>query len=171
VFERIRELKECTMLPMDCFYKELTEEEFAEVGKYNFDHPEAMDWSLIKETFHKLCNHEDVIVPNYNYKTCRRDPPGIEIKCTDLILFEGIFGLFDQSIRDTMDLKIFVHSDDDIRLLRRLKRDVLHRGRTVEGVIKSYNRFVKASYDEYIKPTMKHADIIVPRGAENDIAI
>lgn len=70
-----------------------------------------------------------------------------------------------------MDLKIFVHSDDDIRLLRRLKRDVLHRGRTVDGVIKSYNRFVKASFEEYIRPTMKHADIIVPRGAENDIAI
>jgi hypothetical protein len=70
-----------------------------------------------------------------------------------------------------MDLKIFVHSDDDIRLLRRLKRDVLTRGRTVEGVIKSYNRFVKAAYDEYIKPTMKHSDIIIPRGKENTIAI
>ena len=70
-----------------------------------------------------------------------------------------------------MDLKIFVHSDDDIRLLRRLKRDVLTRGRTVEGVIKSYNRFVKAAFDEYIKPTMKHSDIIIPRGKENTIAI
>jgi len=70
-----------------------------------------------------------------------------------------------------MDLKLFVHTDDDIRLLRRLKRDVLHRGRTVEGVIKSYNRFVKASYEEYIKPTMKYSDLIVPRGAENEVAI
>jgi uridine kinase len=69
-------------------------------------------------------------------------------------LFEGIFALFDETIREYMDLKVFVHSDDDIRLLRRLKRDVIHRGRTVEGVIKSYNRFVKASYDEYIKPVI-----------------
>eukprot|EP00347_Sterkiella_histriomuscorum_P022337 403330835 len=141
------------------------------VGKYNFDHPDAMDWPLIKETFYKLCNHQDVEVPNYNYQTCKRDSPGISVKCTDLILFEGIFALFEEQMRDIMDLKIFVHSDDDIRLLRRLKRDVLHRGRTVDGVIKSYNRFVKASYDEYIKPTMKYADIIIPRGAENDIAI
>lgn len=93
-----------------------------------------------------------MVIPNYNYLTCKRDEPGIEIKCTDLILFEGIFALFEPKIRDIMDLKIFVHSDDDIRLLRRLKRDVLHRGRSVEGVIKSYNRFVKISYDEYIKP-------------------
>jgi uridine kinase len=112
-----------------------------------------------------------VVVPNYNYKTCKRDPPGLHIKCTDIILFEGIFALFDCQLRDLMDLKIFVHSDDDIRLLRRLKRDVLSRGRTVEGVIKSYNRFVKAAYDEYIKPTMKHSDIIIPRGKENTIAI
>jgi uridine kinase len=101
-------------------------------------------------------------VPNYNYKTCKRDEPGHLIKCTDLILFEGIFALFDPKLREMMDLKVFVHSDDDIRLLRRLKRDVLERGRTVEGVIKSYNRFVKASFDEYIKP-------VRPFGFENFI--
>jgi len=111
-----------------------------------------MDWPLIKETFYKLCNNEDVEIPNYNYQTCKRDSPGIKIKCTDLILFEGIFTLIEEQMRDIMDLKIFVHSDDDIRLLRRLRRDVVYRGRTIDGVIKSYNRFVKASYDEYIKP-------------------
>lgn len=107
---------------------------------------------MIRETLSKLLNHEDVTIPNYNYATCKRDEPGILLKCTDIVLFEGIFGLFDRDLRDQMDLKIFVHSDDDIRLLRRLKRDVLHRGRTVEGVIKSYNKFVKASFDEFIKP-------------------
>lgn len=123
-----------------------------EVGKYNFDHPNAMDWPLIKTTFEKLSRREDVMIPSYNYKTCKRDPPGTIIKCTDIILFEGIFALYDPWLRDLMDLKIFVHSDDDIRLLRRLKRDVMTRGRTLEGVIKSYFRFVKASFDEYIKP-------------------
>jgi uridine kinase len=92
------------------------------------------------------------MIPKYNYKTCQRDPPGIKIKCCDLILFEGIFGLFDEELRNYMDLKIFVHSDDDIRLMRRLKRDVLHRGRSIEGVIKAYNRYVKVAYEEYIKP-------------------
>ena len=96
--------------------------------------------------------YEDVIVPNYNYSTCKRDEPGIPLKSSHLVLFEGIFALFDPQVREMMDLKIFVHTDDDIRLLRRLKRDVIHRGRTIEGVIKSYNRFVKQSFDKFIKP-------------------
>ena len=110
-------------------------------------------------------------VPKYNYKTCKRDPPGLLLKCTDILLFEGIFALYDDELRQRMDLKVFVHSDDDVRLIRRLKRDVMQRGRTVEGVIKAYNRFVKLAYEEYIKPTMKYSDIIVPRGKENTIAI
>lgn len=91
-------------------------------------------------------------MPNYNYKTCKREPPGILLKSSDIVLLEGIFALYDVGMREWMDLKVFVHSDDDIRLLRRLKRDVMERGRTVEGVVKAYNKFVKASYDEYIKP-------------------
>ena len=141
------------------------------MGSYNFDHPDAFDWELMRETLFKLVNHEDVILPRYNYKTCKRDQPGLPVKCCDLVLFEGIFALLDEKLRSFMDLKIFVHTDDDIRLVRRLRRDVIHRGRTVEGVIKSYNRFVKAAYEEYIKPTMRFSDIIVPKGAENDIAI
>ena len=105
-----------------------------------------MDWDLIYETFNKLMNGEDVVVPNYNFSTCLREEPGIKVKCTNLILFEGIFTLVDEYLRNHMDLKIFVHSDDDICLLRRLKRDVVHRGRSIQGVLKSYNRFVKNSF-------------------------
>ena len=124
------------------------------VGKINFDHPDAMDWDLIKLTFLKLLNNtQDVFIPRYNYVTCQRDLPGYWVKKgADLIIIEGIFALFDKDMREKMDLKIFVHCDDDIRLIRRIKRDVLERGRTIEGVIKSYNRFVKPSFDEYIKP-------------------
>ncbi|TNV84493.1 hypothetical protein FGO68_gene5304 [Halteria grandinella] len=130
-----------------------------------------MDWPLIRQTIGRLLKNEHVTIPNYNYATCKRDEPSIELKCTDIILFEGIFALIDEELRQMMDFKIFVHSDDDIRLLRRLKRDVIHRGRTIEGVLKAYNRFVKSAYDEYIKPTMKYSDIIVPKGGENQIAI
>jgi len=86
---------------------------------------------------------ENVTIPRYNYKTCKRDEPGIFVKCTDLILFEGIFALIDKEIRDIMDLKIFVDTDADIRLLRRITRDIVERGRGIEGVLKSYNRFVR----------------------------
>lgn len=72
-----------------------SDEEFENVGKYNFDHPNAFDWDLIRETFAKLCRREDIVIPRYNYKTCRRDEPGISLKCCDLILFEGIFALWD----------------------------------------------------------------------------
>ena len=112
-----------------------------------------------------------MLVLNYNYQNCKHVLTVLPIESSDLILFEGIFALLDPHLRSLMDLKLFVHTDDDIRLLRRLKRDELHRGRTVEGVIKSYNRFVKASFDEYIKPTMKYSDLIVPRGADNEVAI
>jgi uridine kinase len=93
-----------------------------------------------------------VIIPRYNYSTCKRDEPGIFVKCTDLILFEGIFALIDPELRDMMDLKIFVDTDADIRLLRRITRDIVERGRNIEGVLKSYNRFVRQAYIDFIKP-------------------
>ena len=125
------------------------------IGKYNFDHPSAFDWELMKETLYKLQNREDVIIPRYNYETCQRDQPGTLVKCTEIILFEGIFALLDKEIRDIMDLKIFVDTDADIRLLRRIKRDIVDRGREIEGVLKSYNRFVRHSYIDFIKPVSK----------------
>ena len=103
-------------------------------------------------------------IPDYNYVTCKRNVPGLLRKWSPLVIFEGIFGLYDKDINEMFDLKIFVHTDDDIRLARRLQRDIVERGRTVEGVLKSYHRYVKPAFSEFVKPTMKYADIIVPRG-------
>ena len=89
------------------------------------------------------------------------------LKAQPLVIFEGILALYEKRFRDLMDLTIFVLTDDDIRLSRRIKRDTAERGRTVEEVLAQYNRFVKTSYDEFIKPTMKYADIIVPKGKSN----
>lgn len=101
--------------------------------------------------------------------TCKRTEPGLKRPWSPLILFEGIFGLLDQQINEQfLDFKIFVHTDDDIRLARRMQRDIVDRGRTVEGVLKSYHRFVKPAFIEFVKPTMKYADIIVPRGRKFD---
>jgi uridine kinase len=96
--------------------------------------------------------------------TCKRTTPGLVKKWSPLVIFEGIFGLLDKQVNEMMDLKIFVHTDDDIRLARRLQRDIVDRGRTVDGVLKSYHRFVKPAFIEFVKPTMKYSDIIVPRG-------
>ena len=129
-----------------------SDEQMQNLGKYNFDHPDAFDWELAKKILKKLSLKQDVIIPRYNYKTCKRDQPGIQVKATDLILFEGIFALHDKEIRDMMDLKIFVDTDADIRLLRRINRDIVDRGRDIEGVLKSYNRFVRQAYIDFIKP-------------------
>jgi uridine kinase len=106
-----------------------SEDEIKNIGKYNFDHPDAFDWELARSIIKQLQQRQDVVIPRYNYNTCKRDEPGITVKCTDLILFEGIFALLDKEIRDMLDLKIFVDTDADIRLLRRITRDILERGR------------------------------------------
>ena len=152
------------MIPLDCFYKECTPEQMENIGQVNFDHPSMFDWELLKQTLYKLKAGESVIIPKYNYKTCKRDEPGIFTKWSPLIMFEGIFGLLDKEINTLLDLKIYVQTDDDIRLARRLERDISERGRTVEGVLKSYFRYVKPAFEEFVRPTVKYADIIVPRG-------
>ena len=149
----------------------------ANIGSVNFDHPSMFDWDLVRETLTLLKNGADVTIPDYDYVTCKRKPVGLTRTWSPLIIFEGIFGLLDHQVNEMMDLKIFVTTDDDIRLARRLMRDIVDRGRTVQGVLKSYNRYVKPAFDEFVKPTMKYADIIVPRGrpdltaAANQIAI
>ena len=122
IFARVRvgDYKQSTLIPLDCFYKECTEEQMENIGKVNFDHPSMFDWDLVKETFRKLKRGEDVIIPDYNYITCKRNNPGLYRKWSPLIIFEGIFGLYDNEVNEQMDLKIFVHTDDDIRLARRL---------------------------------------------------
>jgi uridine kinase len=93
------------------------------------------------------------------------------VQAQPLVIFEGILALYEQRFRDLMDLKIFVLTDDDVRLARRIQRDISERGRTIEDVLKQYNRFVKTAYDEFIKPTMRYADIIIPHGRSNTVAI
>ena len=114
------------------------------IASVNFDHPAIFDWELLREVLGDLREGKDVIIPDYDYKTCKRKQPGIKVEWSPLILFEGIFALLDGDInREFLDFKIFVHTDDDVRLARRMMRDIVERGRTVEGVLKSYHKFVK----------------------------
>mmetsp|Transcript_27120 Transcript_27120/g.26773 ORF Transcript_27120/g.26773 Transcript_27120/m.26773 type:complete len:139 (+) Transcript_27120:209-625(+) len=119
----------------------------------------------------KLLNGEEVNIPVYDYVNNRRSDTPIAAKPTRVIILEGIMALYDPKIRDMMDLKIFVHTDSDECLARRILRDTQYRGRDVLSVINQYRKFVKPAFDEFISPMMKHADIIVPRGAENKVAL
>jgi uridine kinase len=158
---------------MDSFYKPLTKDEQARahMSRYNFDHPDAFDFDLLLDTLKKLKNAEDVRIPHYSFVTHSRLETTDLIHRPEIILFEGIFALYDERIRNQMDMKVFVDTDDDLRLARRIRRDLAERGRDVTGVLDQYERFVKPAYDDYIAPTKRYADVILPRGKANSVGI
>nr|XP_008529504.1 PREDICTED: uridine-cytidine kinase-like 1 [Equus przewalskii] len=161
------------LLSMDSFYKVLTkqQQEQAAHNNFNFDHPDAFDFDLIVSTLKKLKQGKSVKVPIYDFTTHSRKKDWKTLYGANVIIFEGIMAFADKTLLELLDMKIFVDTDSDIRLVRRLRRDISERGRDIEGVIKQYNKFVKPAFDQYIQPTMRVADIVVPRGSGNTVAI
>eukprot|EP01080_Neovahlkampfia_damariscottae_P011721 gene11721-5060_t len=157
----------------DAFYKDLDEKqlEMAEKSEFNFDHPEAFDDDELFKCLINLKNGKTVQVPQYDYSTNKRKKETTELSGATVIILEGILALYQKKIRDLMDIKIFVDTDSDTRIIRRLKRDVKERGRDFDSVIASYEKFVKPSFEEFILPTKKYADLIIPRGGENKVAV
>ncbi|XP_015452548.1 uridine-cytidine kinase-like 1 isoform X4 [Pteropus alecto] len=160
------------LLSMDSFYKVLTQQqqEQAALNNYNFDHPDAFDFDLIVATLQKLKQGKSVKVPVYDFTTHSRKKDWT-LYGANVIIFEGIMAFADKTLLELLDMKIFVDTDSDIRLVRRLRRDISERGRDIAGVIKQYNKFVKPAFEQYIQPTMRLADIVVPRGSGNTVAI
>lgn len=152
----------CAVLEMDNFYKVLTSEELLNIRNHNFDHPNALDFDLIRQTLNILSQGQDAEIPVYDFKTHTRFTYKKKIKAHKIILYEGIFSLYDPEILKMIDLKIFIQSDDQLRLSRRVQRDTTDRGWSLDNVLEEYYKFVKPSYDEYVLPTMKYADIVVP---------
>ncbi|EFP13595.1 hypothetical protein CRE_24315 [Caenorhabditis remanei] len=164
-----------TILSMDSFYKVLTPEEIKEAheSKYNFDEPKAFDFDLLYEILKRLREGKSVDVPVYDFNTHSRDPNSKMMYGADVLIFEGILAFHDERIKNLMDMKVFVDTDGDLRLARRIVRDVTDRGRDIDGIMEQYFTFVKLqpAFDKYIAPCMDYADLIVPRGGENDVAI
>eukprot|EP00892_Ulva_mutabilis_P012257 jgi/Ulvmu1/9403/UM051_0031.1 len=158
-------------ISQDCFYRDLTPAQHASIAAYNFDHPDAFDFSEIRATLHALRAGDIAEIPTYDFVTSSRTPVATKVHTTDLILFDGILAFYDPEVRGLFDLKVFVDADADTRLARRLRRDIAQRGRSVDAVLNQYERTVKPSFESYIAPTKKFADVIVPRGAENAVAI
>jgi len=161
-------LSNCTVISLDSFYKGV---DMNKAKDYNFDHPDALDFDVCYEVIKQLLTRQKAYVPIYNFKTHQREEEKIEVMPGDMILFEGILALHDPRIVALMNLKIFVDCDDDIRLYRRLLRDVKERARDVSSVLYQYNRFVKPAFDGFIKPSVKYANIIVPGNNDNTVAI
>ncbi|KAL7056734.1 hypothetical protein AAHC03_020658 [Spirometra sp. Aus1] len=162
-----------SLLSMDSYYKVLTPEELEQVKNhtYNFDHPSAIDHELLINHLSRLREGKSVQVPEYDFKTHSRTSKTRTLYGANVVIFEGVLAFVWPDLTKLMDLKVFVDTDSDERLSRRLLRDTCFRGRTVPDILLQYNSGVKPAYDQYIAPTMSIADIIVPRGGENNVAI
>jgi uridine kinase len=149
----------------DYYYKDLSYLPIEQRKLINFDHPDAFDWDLIKLHFNQLYNGLPIEMPTYDYANYTRKTETITVWPSQVVVFEGIFSLLDQELREKMSLKIFVDTAADIRFIRRLERDIATRGRDVKTVIKQYIEFVRPMHKKFIEPTKRYAHIIIPHGA------
>ncbi|KAH8965611.1 hypothetical protein BDL97_04G126400 [Sphagnum fallax] len=160
------------LVNQDSFYRGLTLEELENVGEYNFDHPDAFDTEELLSCLENMLHCQPVQIPVYDFKQHRRSSETFrKVNAADVIIMEGILVFHDSRVRDLMNMKIFVDTDADVRLARRIRRDTMERGRDVNGVIEQYAKFVKPAFDDFVLPSKKYADVIIPRGGDNHVAI
>jgi uridine kinase len=163
--------EDAVLVEQDAYYKELKELSIEERAKVNFDHPESIEFDLIKKHLMDLKAGKAIERPIYDFKTHSRKEEVVKINPSKIIVIEGILILSIPEIRDMLDVKIFVDTDADEMLLRRIERDINERGRTFDSVKKQYLETVKPMYLEFCEPSKRYADVIIPRGGENKIAI
>ena len=158
-------------LSQDSYYNDLSHLTYEDRCSINFDHPNSIDFPSLFVDLKSLINYTDIKVPIYNYKTHTREKNPTLLKAKSIIILEGILSLYNKEIRDLMDIKVFVDTPADIRILRRTKRDINKRGRTIESIASQYIDSVRPMHKKFIEPTKKYADIIVPDGGKNKVAL
>ena len=159
------------LLQQDSYYKDQSDKPMSERVKTNYDHPDSFETDLFVSDLRRLLRHEAISKPIYDYPNHTRAKEVEPVEPADVIIVDGVLLFNDSRVRDLLDMKIFVDTDDDIRFLRRLERDIDERGRTVRGVIDQYLATVKPMYHQFVEPTKRYANIIVPEGGENLVAI
>ena len=159
------------MLEQDFYYKDQSHLPFEERLNTNYDHPLAFDNDLLIEHLSKLLQYEAIEKPIYDYKIHTRSNDVITVEPKDVIILEGILILEDERLRDLMDIKIFVDTDADIRIIRRMLRDIKERERTIDSVIEQYLTVVRPMHNQFIEPTKRYANLIIPEGGQNHVAI
>ncbi|MFO7888570.1 MAG: uridine kinase [Eubacteriales bacterium] len=159
------------VIEQDSYYKDQSELSYEERCKTNYDHPFAFDSDLLVKHLEKLSKWEDIEKPTYDYSIHNRKETRELVKPKEIIILEGILIFYDERLRDLLDIKIFVDTDSDIRLVRRIIRDINERGRSLESVLNQYMKTVRPAHEQFIEPTKKFADIIIPEGGHNLVAI
>jgi uridine kinase len=171
--ELVRNLdaKRVAILPEDAYYRDQGHLPPAERAKVNYDHPDAIDHALLVEHVRALARGEPIARPVYSFVEHVRLAETVAVPPCDVVILEGILLLAYPELRDLLDIKVFVDTEDDIRFIRRLKRDIEDRGRTVASVIEQYVGTVRLMHREFVEPSKRHADLIVPEGGFNRVAI
>ncbi len=159
------------MIEQDYYYKDQSHLPMEERLKTNYDHPLAFDNDLLIEHIQKLLRHEAIDKPVYDYAIHTRSSDVIHVEPKDVIILEGILILEDERLRNLMDIKLYVDTDADLRIIRRLLRDIKERGRSMDSVIEQYVTVVRPMHNQFIEPTKRYADVIIPEGGHNHVAI
>jgi uridine kinase len=174
VAERLAELageEHLALLKLDSYYVPLDDLPREERESFDYDHPEAFDWALLNDHIAALVAGAPVPVPVYDYVEYTRSGDVRVVKPAQIVVVEGILVLWEPTLRERFDLKVFVDTDADVRLIRRLRRDVAERGRTAESVIEQYLATVRPAHEQFIEPSKRYADVIVPQGGLNRPAL
>ncbi len=170
IFEEIGEA-DIVVIPEDSYYHDLADMSVEERAKVNFDHPDAFDHELFSEHLDALRAGKDIDLPIYNYESHTRFPETKRVKATKIIILEGILLFCKEELMQRMDIKLFVDTPLDICLTRRIERDTVERGRTLESVISQYLNTVRPMYMKFILPSKRNADLVIPKGGKNHVAI
>lgn len=163
--------EEVAIIPQDCYYNDNHHIPLKERLKMNYDEPAAIEWTLLTKHLEQLKKGETIQMPTYDFITCSRQKETITVKPREVIVVEGILVLTDKPLRDMLDVKVFVDADADERLIRVISRDCIERGRTPQMVIDRYEETLKPMHELYIEPSKRYADLIVPQGGHNRVAV
>lgn len=159
------------VLDHDAYYRDLSHLPMEERATFNFDHPNALETELMREHIDRLIAGQAIEKPIYDFKTHRRREETERIEPEPVIIIEGILVLAEPLLVERMDIKIFVDAADDIRLMRRIRRDIEERGRSIESILRQYERTVRPMHLEFVEPSKRKADVVIPRGGHNEVAI
>lgn len=170
ILERVGS-KHIAVIPHDAYYKDLRHLFAEERARINFDHPDSLDTPLLIEHVKQLQNWQAVNIPVYDFTSHQRTSKTVTVGPQPIVLVEGILIFTERELRDLLDIKIFVDTDADIRFIRRLRRDVAERGRTAESVIEQYLSTVRPMHLKFVEPSKRYADVIIPEGGFNFVAI
>ena len=162
---------EVAVIPQDSYYKDSSHIPPEERSKINFDEPDAIEWPLLVKHLNDLKAGKAIEMPTYSYLTCTRQPETVRLEPREVVIVEGILVLCETELREMMDVKVFVDADPDDRLIRVIARDCIQRGRTPQMVIDRYQEVLKPMHGQHIEPSKRFADLIVPQGGSNTVAI